>query len=62
MTDKTHLNKQMVKRLQVLRNVYILNITCHHMPKYFQVSDEKYPNKHIIVLKGVQNTTHNFLI
>ena len=28
------------------------------MPKYFQVTDEKYPNKHIIVLKVVQNTTH----
>ena len=29
--DRKHLNKQMVQSLQVLRNVYILNITCHHM-------------------------------
>ena len=44
--DKKHQIKQMVQSFQVLRNVYILNITCHHMPKYFQVSVEKHPNKH----------------
>ena len=41
----------MVQSLQVPRNVYVLNITCYHMPKYFQVSEEKNPNKHILVLR-----------
>ena len=36
--DKKQLNRQMVQSLQVLRNVYISNITCHHMPKYVQIS------------------------
>ena len=54
--DKKHLNKQFVQSLQVLTNVYISNITCHNMSKYFQVSGEKNPNKHILV----QNTTHRF--
>ena len=44
--DKKHLNKQMVQSWQVLRNVYILDITCHHISIYFQVSAEKHPNKH----------------
>ena len=26
--DKKHLHKQMIRSLQLLRNVYILNITC----------------------------------
>ena len=60
MTDKKHLNKQMVQSLQVLKNVYILNIACHHMPKYFQVSDEKYPNKYILVLRRVKHHTSVF--
>ena len=60
MTDKKHLNKQMVQSLQVLRNAYILNITCHHMPKYFQVSDEKHLNKHILVLRRVKHHTSVF--
>ena len=49
--DKKHLNKQMIQSLQVLKSEYILNIICHHMPKYFQVSDKKHPNKHILVLR-----------
>ena len=49
--DKKHLSKQMVQSLQVLRNEYMLNIRCHHMPKYFQVSDKNHPNKHILVLR-----------
>ena len=47
--DKKHLNKQLVQSFQVLTNVYILNITCHNMSKYFQVSGEKNPNRHILV-------------
>ena len=60
MTDKKHLNKQMVQGFQVLRNVYILNVTCHHMPKYFQVSDENHPNKHILVLRHAKHHTLAF--
>ena len=30
--DKKPLNKQMVQSLQILRKVYILNITSYHMP------------------------------
>ena len=58
--DKKHLNKQMPQSLQILINVYILNITCCHMPKYFQVSVENHPNKQFYCL-GVQNTTDWFL-
>ena len=58
--DKNHLNKQMVESLQVLRNVYILNVTCHHMPKYFRVSNEKHPNKHILVLRRAKHHTSIF--
>ena len=60
--DKKHLHKQMVQSLQVLRNVhrYILNITYRHMPKYFQVSDKKNPNKHILVLRGAKQHTWVF--
>ena len=50
----------MVQSLQVLRKVYIFNITCHHMPKYFQVSDEKHPNKHILVLRHAKHDTSSF--
>ena len=50
----------MWQSLYVLINAYILNITCHHMPKYFQVSVGKYPNKQLQWL-GVQNTTDRFL-
>ena len=60
MADKKHLDKQMVQSLQVLRNVYILNITCHHMPKYFQVSAEEHPNKHILVLRCAKHHTSVF--
>ena len=38
----------------------MLNITCHHMPKYFHVSDEKHPNKHILVLRHEKNSTSVF--
>ena len=55
--DKKHLSKQMVQILQVLRNVYILNITCHHMPKSFQVNVEKHPNKHNVVLRHAKYHT-----
>ena len=60
--DKKHLNKQMVQSLQVLKNVciYILNITCYHMPKYFQISEEKNPNKNILVLRGAKHHTSVF--
>ena len=53
----------MVQSLQVLGNVYILHITCHYMPKYFQVSrrDEKHPNKHILVLRHAKHHTSVFL-
>ena len=47
----------MAQSLQVLRNVYILNTTCHHKPKYFQVKDEKHPNKHILVLRRAKHHT-----
>ena len=61
-SDKKHLNKQMIQSLQILRIAYILNITCHHyMPKYFQVSDEKDTNKHILVLRCVKHHTSDFL-
>ena len=50
----------MVESLQVLRNVYILNVTCHHMPKYFRVSDEKHPNKHILVLRRAKHHSSIF--
>ena len=55
--DKKHQNEQMVQSLSLLRNVCILNITCHHMRKYFQVSDEKHPNKHILVLRHAKHRT-----
>ena len=46
---KKHLDKQMVQSLQVLRNVYILNMTCHHIP-----------NKHILVLSCAKHHTSVF--
>ena len=36
--------------MQVCRNVYISNITCHHLPKYFQVIEEKHLTK-VLVLR-----------
>ena len=47
----------MVQSFQVLINVYMLNITCHHMPKYFQVSEENHPKKHILVLIQAKHTS-----
>ena len=55
----------MAQSLQVLRNVLlyniilniILNTTSHHKPKYFQVKDEKHPNKHILVLRRAKHHT-----
>ena len=32
-------------------------MTCHHMPKYCQVSDEKHPNKHMLVLRREKHPT-----
>ena len=55
--DKKHLHKQVAQSLQVLKNVYILNITCHHMPKYYQVSNEKHTNKHVLVLRHARHHT-----
>ena len=55
--DKKHRNKQMVQSFQVLINVHMLNITCHHMPKYFQVSEENHPKKHILVLIQAKHTS-----
>ena len=52
----------MVQTLQFLRNVYILNMTCHHMPKYFLVSDENYPNKDILVPRHAKDHTSVFFI
>ena len=60
--DKKNLNKQMVQSLQVLRNLYVLNITCHRMPKYFQVSDKKRANKYISVLRRAKHHTSVFFI
>ena len=52
--DKKHLKKQMLLSLQVLRNVF----TFYHMPKYFQVSDKKNPNKHILVFRHAKHQTY----
>ena len=60
--DKRHLNKKKVQILQELTNVYILNITYHYIPKYFEVSDEKHLNKHILVLRRAKHHTSAFLI
>ena len=46
--------------MQVVTNVYILNITCHHTPKYVQVSDKKHPNKHILVPRRAKHHTLTF--
>ena len=40
--------------LQVLTNVF----TFYHMPKYFQVSDKKNPNKHILVFRHAKHQTY----
>ena len=45
----------MVQSLPGLRNI-LMKITYLHMPKQFQVSVEKHPNKHILVLR---NEKHN---
>ena len=50
---KEHLNKEMVQSLQVPRNEY-------YMPKYFQINDEKHPNKHILVFKRSKHHTSFF--
>ena len=55
--NKYHLNKEMAQSFQVLRN--ISHAITYHTHKYFHVTDEKHPNKHILVL-GMQNTKHRF--
>ena len=50
----------MVESLQVLRNICILYITCHYMPKYFQVNDRKHSNKHVLALRRAKYQTSVF--
>ena len=50
----------MVQSFQVLRNVYILNITSHHMSSH---AIENHPkSKHILVLRRAKDNTSAFFI
>ena len=56
--DKYHLNKEMVQSLQVLRN--ISHAITYHMSKYFHVTNEKHPKKHILVLRHAKHYASAF--
>ena len=56
--NKYHLNKEMAQSFQVLRN--ISHAITYHTRKYFHVTDEKHPNKHILVLRHAKHQASFF--
>ena len=48
----------MAQSLQVLRN--ISHAITYHMRKYFHVTDEKHPNKHILVFRHAKHQASLF--